>query len=148
MRLFFRPRYAAVFGFFLLFCAAFLLTGCEDKNIGHISGKVTLDGRPLSGGSVIFEDKAADISIYAPLTPEGTYKIRTHEKNGLPAGKYQVAIVPNRPFSGTPVMTDPNMKPPGSGPPIPVKYHKSATSGLTATVQAGDNPPYDFELVQ
>ena len=123
--------------------------GCEDKNIGHIQGKVTINGQPLTHGSVVFEDKAADISIYATLSPEGTYKIRTHDKGGLPAGTYQVAVTPLGPFSGTPAMTNmANNKGGAVQQQIPEKYQKAATSGLTAMVQPGDNPPFDFELVQ
>ena len=29
---------------------------------------------------------------------------------------------------------------------VPTKYHRGATTDLTADVKAGDNPPFDFDL--
>lgn len=146
-----KSRCRAVFGFCLVGAIAILPAGCSDKNIGHIHGKVTLNGQPLTQGSVLFEDMAANISIFVSLSPEGTYKIRTHDQGGLPAGTYHVAIIPDQSGGSgipTPMMTQPGRRASGSNSPIPMKYQNAATSGLTATVRAGDNPPFDFELVQ
>jgi hypothetical protein len=48
----------------VLLCAAATLCGCSsaDRALAPVSGKVTLDGKPLSGGGVSFQ----------PIAPPGT----------------------------------------------------------------------------
>lgn len=124
-----------------------LAGGCSGGDIGHVAGKVTLDGQPVSQGAVVFQDTARGISVNAPLQSDGTYVARTHDQPGLPPGTYQVAIT-SRTFGNgeTPLLEGP---PTATAPPptvIPPQYQDVTTSGLTATVQAGSNPPFDFSL--
>lgn len=120
--------------------------GCSNPTVGTVAGKVTLGGQPLAEGSVVFEDRMAGISVQAPLASDGTYTVRTYDRDGLPPGAYQVAVTPTVASDGeTPLAIEGKDPPPPS--PIPAKYRSVKTSGLTATVKAGDNPPFDFDLV-
>ena len=78
-------------------CGLLNLAGCNKGqslgNIVPVQGKVTLDGKPLTGGGVIFhavveKDTNAPISVPlgAPLQDDGAYKLR------VPAGKYRVQL--------------------------------------------------------
>lgn len=123
-----------------------LLGGCGKSDIGHVEGKVTLGGQPITEGSVVFADAARGISLNATLNPDGTFHLRTYNRDGLPAGKYQVAISLST-FSPepTPLVTKPTVQPaPVSA--IPEKYRSVTSSGLSAEVRPGKNPPFCFEL--
>ena len=131
----------------LVLTSAVLLAGCNQESIGKVAGKVTLAGRPLSAGSIVFDNQVAGISVRANLGPEGTYQVRTHDKAGLPPGNYRVAVTPSVVGNGETPLAG---KPLPEAPPalIPVKYHDVKTSGLTADVQAGQNQSFDFALVK
>ena len=66
----------------------------------------------------------------------------------LPVGTYKVVIGPMLTKGFQPVdkvrYVGPAPKFPPS--PIPKRYAGIATSGLTATVKQGDNPPFKFDL--
>jgi hypothetical protein len=68
-----------------------------------VTGKVTLDGQPLTGGAVYFHpilDKDAP-SLPQPPMPsvselgdDGSYTLCTERKAGAPLGKYRVQLEP------------------------------------------------------
>jgi hypothetical protein len=124
-----------------------LAGGCSRANVGHLAGRVTLDGQPMREGTIVFQDLTRGISVNATLQPDGTYVARTYDRDGLPPGSYQVAITPRKFGDGqTPLVEAP---PTQAAPPvtaIPAKYQDVATSGLTATIQAGSNPAFNFAL--
>jgi hypothetical protein len=126
---------------------AVLLAGCSGEPVGYVSGKVTLNDRPVTEGSVVFENAEAGISVSVPLQSDGSYEVRTYDRKGLPPGSYKVAVTPATMGEGkTPLAVDPSQT--AAAPPsiIPPQYHSTATSDLTATVKQGDNPPIDFDL--
>jgi len=126
--------------------AVLALGGCSASDVGYVSGKVTLNGQPPGQASIVFEDAAKGVSVNAPLADDGTYTVRTYNLDGLPPGTYQVAVTPKTFGDGEiPLAADPAAQ---AAPPsaIPEKYRTVATSGLTATVKAGKNPPFDFDL--
>jgi hypothetical protein len=123
-----------------------LAAGCgSSPSIGTVSGRVTLDDTPVSDATIAFEDAKSGVSVNASLAGDGTFTIRTHDKAGLPPGEYRVAVRPGTFSTGDAPLVAPPM-PMAAKTPIPAKYHSSATSGLTATVKAGANPPYEFPL--
>src|SRR5438270_13864003 len=84
----------------LLLCglAGLVLTpGCGDNPLGRkaISGRVTVGGKPLESGSIEFTPLAAGGLPSGGLIEHGRYAIA--RENGLPVGKYRVAIVDNPP---------------------------------------------------
>lgn len=90
-----------------------------------VSGKVTLDGQPLAGASVVFHGEMASGAV-APPPPstgitgaDGTYKLSTMASGsqvaaGAPPGTYKVTITkqsgPVNPGAGTENMTPEQMR--------------------------------------
>jgi hypothetical protein len=127
------------------------LAGCSSNGAaehGTVEGTVTIAGKPLSKGSISFENPQTGVSLMSNLGPDGSFRLQNVDGPGLPAGLYQVAISPSAissgetPLAGTaaPAATEPAAT-------VPEKYRSAATSGLTADVKAGDNPKFEFNLV-
>ncbi len=128
-------------------------SGCNRPAVverGAVQGQVTFAGKPVTDGTIRFENVTGGISLNADLGPDGSYQLRSHEGVGLPPGTYQVAVVPRvapAPEAGQFV----GVAPPGSTPPpefldIPPKFRDVTTSGLTAKIAVGENPPFNFDL--
>lgn len=132
----------------MLLLVAILAAGCSSgKETGYVAGKVTLGDKALTQGSVRFENAKAGVSVNASLQSDGTYVARTHDRDGLPPGNYKVAVTPSTFGDGeTPLAVDPSATARAPQSEIPQKYRSTATSPLSATVEAGDNPPFDFDL--
>ncbi len=126
----------------------FLASGCGGgQDVGYVSGKVTLGGQPLGQGSVVFHNPSKGIVVAAPLGPDGSYTVKTHQGAGLPPGEYQVSISPAGVGSGeTPLVEKPTPGPGSGGPAIPAKYLQPTSSGLKVTIKPGKNPPFDINL--
>jgi len=85
-----------------------------------VSGKITLDGKPLQEGSIQFSHTADPCAVAHGHLREGTYSLE------LPAGSYYVTIL-------------------SSQPKVPTKYRRLGQSGLTVEVVEGKNV-FDFAL--
>jgi hypothetical protein len=122
--------------------------GCSDAEpFGIVNGRVTLDGQPLGHGAISFDNAETKFAVAANLDERGVYVIRSVRHNGLPPGEYRVAISPATIGGGeTPLIGDPSPRPGAAAKPIPQRYHSATTSGLSATVRVGENPPYNFDL--
>jgi len=113
-----------------------------------VKGKVTLDGKPYTGGgTVVFHPTkaaAAGEKVYAPTSPideNGNYELKTSGQPGAPEGTYKAVISPN--------MADPmKMKPGGKGAFDFQKYGSAKTTPLpTIQVVAGADPAaYELKL--
>lgn len=143
------------FRLLVLFGAVCGLLGCsgsKEPPRGTVKGRVTLGGKPLSGATIVFDSKALGVSQTATLDDDGKYEFASYAAAGLPAGSYKVTISSGRFMepgeevpkfgAGTKVGVAPKKAP----TPIPDKYAKAESSGLSADVKAGDNPPFDFDL--
>lgn len=96
----------------VILAVAGLVLGCGKeggRSLASVSGKVTVDGKPLSGGHVTFlpdvaigpeglkeasKMKTTGASV-GEIGPDGTYKIYTGGKEGAPLGKYKVTVSPS-----------------------------------------------------
>jgi hypothetical protein len=117
-----------------------VVVGCEsgDKPI-TVQGKVTFQGEPVTEGTVQFTDEKTGHGGEVNLGPGGAYQVV------LPAGTYSVVVLPP--------LVEAKMKNMDTPPDtvfkkvknIPVKYHSTVTSGLTAAV-AADKTTHDFDL--
>jgi hypothetical protein len=74
------PCRAGIWAAFLFLAAS----GCAAK--GTITGRVTYDGKPLTGGSVIFLD-SADRAHPGPIDSQGNYRIEN-----VPVGEVKIAL--------------------------------------------------------
>lgn len=125
--------------------------GCSGSAIGTAEGTVSLQGKPISAGSIVFENPATGFSISTPIQAHGSYRVKTSKGEGLPAGEYRVAVVPDAfPVTeGTQVLVGMNAAAnvqAAQAVPIPQKYRATASTPLTAKVEAGTNPPFQFDL--
>jgi hypothetical protein len=95
----------------VVLAGAGLALGCGQKDVplAPVSGKVTVDGQPLTSGSVslipdvpLGNEGAQQASKRqtgglsgGTIGSDGTYKIYTAGKEGAPLGKYKVRIIPH-----------------------------------------------------
>ena len=107
-----------------------------------VSGKVTYQGQPVPEGIVNFI-KVGGGAEAATLTADGTFDFKPIE--GLPAGDYQVFIIPPETMNTPPTPDRPNT-PVKEFPNIPKKYRLAASSELTATVAAKDENKLTFDM--
>jgi len=116
-----------------------LLAGCGSK-VATVSGKVTLDGKPLTKGDVAFYAGGAAALATGSIDSSGNYTLRTGTDRGLTPGNYQVTIVAND-------IVEPTTEFAPLMPKLitPAKYSSASTSGLTAEVKAGSNT-HNFDL--
>jgi len=97
----------------LFFCLglAAVSSGCGPSDpLGRraISGAVTLDGTPLTDGTISFQPAEHGATSSGALISQGKYAISRDK--GLPPGKYRVAVNAAKPGTG---MTLPEGKMPG-----------------------------------
>ena len=74
------------------------IAGCGGSALCPVSGKVLVDGEPLTKGFVVYHpDDDREISgeelPRAELDKEGAYELRSGNRLGAPPGKYRVVIV-------------------------------------------------------
>lgn len=123
-------------------------SGCSSSKIAPVSGRVTLDGKPLSGVHVGFQPiaKPGDMNpgggSYAITDASGQYTLLLvdGEKPGAFIGKHRVEVTAR---SEIPANIDVPKRPPPKVF-VPAKY--SQNSELTFEVPAGGTSAADFEL--
>jgi hypothetical protein len=125
-----------------------LAAGCGGSNVVAVSGRVTLDGKPLANAHVGFQPLApagkvdAGGGSYAITDSDGRYTLRMVEGDaaGAVVGKHRVEIVLRG--SGADDDTDRHGRPPK--PPLPAKYNQD--SRLTYDVPSGGTKDANFDL--
>lgn len=125
----------------LVVVTSIMLMGCggggSEQPTGDVSGKITVAGKPLTEGSVAFQNTETGRSGASKIAADGTYSIPD-----LLVGKYKVLILPP---PMPPPMLDQKAPPPDrSG--FPMNYRTEAMSDLTAEVVEGANTGVDFDL--
>lgn len=113
-------------------------TGCSDPG-SELTGTVTFNGKPLTGGKVTFfhpTQPGRNVSAY--IQPNGSYKILA-----VPRGDNKVTVValPPRKKDRTGKEAKGRMK----VPPVPEKYTDPATTTLVVTVTSGSQS-HDFNI--
>lgn len=121
--------------------------GCSRQLPVHpVSGRVTLDGKPLMDAQVSFRPNIGP-EAFATLDSEGRYRLSTRSAgDGAVAGTHAVTV--SQVTVG--LALEPGVAPKLANPtpgavPVPKKYLRAETSGLTATVIPGENT-FDFDL--
>jgi len=146
------------------FCLAAALSlvaaaGCGGKPDApaSISGKVTYNNAPLTGGTITFQPKEG-VPFGRPIEADGTYTM-----SDITPGDYSVVIEtesinpakPKKTYSGAGQVASTGGSSPPTGPSqatpptyvkIDTKYGDAKSSGLTVTVTAGGKQTKDFPL--
>jgi hypothetical protein len=138
--------------FVSLFCLLGILgiaAGCGEAGgakMVPVAGKVTVDGKPLPMGGVVFRPDAArgntsPHDALGKIDKDGSYRLSTDGKPGVPAGWYQVMVF---------AMESVEEKPDYQDPPtsrIDARYNNAETSGLRVeVVDAPASGAYDLKL--
>jgi hypothetical protein len=113
----------------------------------RVSGKVTLDGKPLPTGSIQFLPEgggdARNPALSAGATiNEGDYDIP--RQSGLLPGNYKVTISAAAGGAAAPANEAPGPAQAPAQDIVPEKYNKDST--LTAEVKAGGENTFNFDL--
>lgn len=142
-----RPwRKIGYFGFAGFVCVG--LCGCGaavDEKFTPVSGKVTVNGMPLSTGAVTFQPDAGkgNTTPHIPigsLDSAGNYKLMSATNEGAPPGWYKVTVSAQAPIDSKNPYAPPKHL-------INPKYSDASTSGLTVQVVENASPgAYDFQL--
>ena len=115
------------------------LAGCQPSNMGSVSGKVTLDGEPVSEALLQFKPLSGGGNSMAKTNETGFYTLSyTRDVEGAEVGEHEVRI-----NSGWPGL---NGSPGGPGwvpERVPPKYNQKTE--LKAKVKPGSNT-MNFEL--
>ena len=125
----------------LILCAA--SQGCGGNGFAMVEGIVSLDGKPLEGGSVTFYPAVSGPLSYSGIGSQGSYEIRTASRQGVLPGQY-VATVSYRSGPPSPGMTLRQLQ---ALEKVPIRYCTKETSDLHVEVQPGRNS-IDLQLVK
>lgn len=147
-----RPRYWSLTASCLIALSGLLSSGCGSST-ATVVGKVTYQGKPVSGGSVIVycSDKqiargiiAVDGTYSIPNVPYGSSVVTVQAPAQAPAGLRMQQTLP--PSSGGPVPPTVPVNDPARIP-IPLRYGVPEESGLSVAIDRA-SVTYDIDLKQ
>jgi hypothetical protein len=123
--------------------AVIAATGCSTKSgpkVAPVAGKVTVNGQPLTTGSISFRPDGAQGAGHIPSGPidgQGNYVLfMPQEQKGAPVGRYKVVV-----------MAYDNPRPGHLKPLIDTKYMDENTTPLKVEVIENPEPGrYDLAL--
>jgi hypothetical protein len=125
---------------------ALLAAGCSNnegrKPVFPVRGRVLFEGKSAPQALVVFhplgtEDKDA-VRPWGQVGPDGTFTLTTYKSgDGAPAGLYRVTVE---------LWLSTGKGDEGPTSRLPARYANAATSGLTATVDAGPTELRPFQL--
>jgi hypothetical protein len=133
----------------LLLAIAFAscLPGCSDEGLplAKVSGKVTFDGQPVAGASVVFRPDAGPSAV-GETDAHGQFALMTRAPgDGAVVGHHTVTIsAPTRGLSLTVGQPAAAVPPPSLA--LPARYERPESSGLSADVAESGND-FTFALV-
>jgi hypothetical protein len=127
------------------------LAGCGGYDYGptgQITGRLTMDGKPLPAGhAVTFMEMQKGYLAFGVTDANGDFEVKSWNEGYMPVGPYKVAIAPpagtapdTSQYSADELFEHPElMDEPGGKALFPRKYLSSTTSGLEYTVKEGEN---------
>lgn len=143
----------ALFVLSLLIHSAGCGSGKPTVNTVAVSGKVTLDDKPISGATLLFLDATGGKNQAFGKTDEsGNYKLAFASYDGAMPGNYKVVIEYLTDLEGKPISTDEGMdanmlKMEGKAKQVlSPNYSDHSMTQLTAEVKASGSNTIDFKL--
>jgi hypothetical protein len=118
------------------------IASCSSRS-ATVSGKVTVDGTPLTKGSVRYipdkeKGNTSTDEAVGEINASGVYELRTNNQPGAPTGWYKVCVV----STDTPDNTNPSAPVKSY---VDAKYKTPATTDLSKEVKSGA-PPGAYDL--
>lgn len=132
----------AWFALFLCLGGVLALAGCAGEKIAEVSGRATVDGKPLvsSASTIMFapdKDNRIQRIPSAALDENGMFQVNTGAQDGVPLGWYKVYVAFDARQSK------------GKPPPFHSRYLDPATSPFSIEVVANPKPgAYDLKLTE
>lgn len=142
-RVFVRAVPLASLGFAVVLCS-----GCGG-GVGVVSGKVTVNGKPLERGSITFLSEVGNKDPFTASIQDGEYRTDL-----IPVGTTKIYVLPPMDLSqkvgGGDLLAPPPKAQEGGGLPpgrgyFHDRYTEAGTSGLEYTVKKGENT-HDINL--
>jgi hypothetical protein len=124
---------------------AFVVVACEEKlsapTMAHITGRLTLAGKPLSPGqNVMFFNTTNGDLAFGVTDEQGRFDINSWKNGEMTPGQYHVYLRPPAqevPTDGPSRFNDDWQVP--ADPEFPTRYLDHHTSGLEFKIAAGEN---------
>jgi hypothetical protein len=131
-------RVGGKFGGFVL--CALLITGCDASKFAEVSGKVTVDGKPVDAGSITFLPLDGMTPTAGGEIKDGKYSVK------VPIGQMKVTISVPKAIGKKKLYATPD-SPEGTlyAEALPLRYNEK--SELTFEVKSGSNDK-DWELTK
>jgi len=149
-------RFSCFLAACVLICVASLGCGSKGPELGSVTGKVTLDGKPVTNGLVTFKPVAGGREATGRTDANGQYELLYIDRKGALLGQHNVTVITLKEAAPVVAMSSdsPEYAKQAAGgqadynnakvvEPIPARYN--ANSELTKEVTAGDNV-IDLEL--
>jgi hypothetical protein len=125
--------------------------GCSSKydygETGHITGRLTLDGKPMAPGhGVVFMEPIKGFLAYGETDSNGNFEVNSWNNGAMPVGPYRVQIGP--PASPPPraeMTSEERFENPDEYEPVaparefPQKYLNFDSSELRFEIKSGEN---------
>jgi hypothetical protein len=130
---------------------ALLLAGCGRSNVLKVTelpvtGKVTLDGQPVAGATVMFQSNMTLATFMAVTGPDGAYHLQTADaRTGDCQGPCRVSVSRFLKADGSPLGEGEVPFVVGAVESLPRATSTLETTTLTADVPAGGGS-FDFDL--
>lgn len=130
----------------LLLVVMFLgIAGCGksiEQASSSASGKITLDGKPLTSGTLNFYPANEGNSAFATINSDGTFTVNTSAgTNGLEPGDYSVVVSYEVPS----VIDDEGTEVPGVNP-IPARFRNEEVPEISITVPKSGTDALNIDL--
>jgi hypothetical protein len=123
-----------------------LMSGCKKSNqldVAPVTGIVTLDGKPVSGGVVVFQP-ARGRGATGIISSDGKYFMRTYrEADGAIVGLNKIAVSSS---GKMPTIEEQEAGTVNIKQNLPGIYTSPETSGLSFSVEAGKENHFDIKL--
>lgn len=120
--------------------ATAVVVGCSqpyEKETAAVSGMVTLDGKPMTTGTVMFVPDTGRAAV-GVIEPDGTYRLSTYRPDdGALVGRHKVSVA---------IPEGSETRSVRAAVAIPPRYMSPESSGLTFEVLAGTENQADWKL--
>lgn len=125
----------------LLSVCTLIAAGCGSGEVlpetAPVSGKATLNGKPLTSGTVTFHPEGPGNPGYAEIKEDGSFEVTTYElRDGAVLGRHTVTV---EVFGGDPEGPPPLPGSEEESSTVPGKYGNPETSPLRFEVKQGTN---------